>query len=95
MCAQDLTWDDVDPRRHSFDSSSVLAVISQVAHDEDDVRWFSAICKAIEDRFGAWAAGWSWGRIDGGPVAETWCCVSHSVTSVAETLPRVVDALCE
>ncbi|MCP3801461.1 hypothetical protein NLX83_19570 [Allokutzneria sp. A3M-2-11 16] len=110
----DLTWDHVDPHRHQFDSSSALAVISQLEPagyqpprptgspadwadldwGEDRDRWCSAMHEAIRTRFGIWAIGWSWGEIDGGPVAA-WSGLSRSVTTTAETLPRIAEALCE
>ncbi|ONI92275.1 hypothetical protein ALI22I_04855 [Saccharothrix sp. ALI-22-I] len=112
----DLTWDEVDPRRHPFDSSSALAVISRLEPDGDrptrpagsvvsapDLRWegaeggrwLGAMAEAITARFGRWAVGWQWTRVDGGPVVRGWCCSTHSLTTPAETLPRIADALCD
>ncbi len=47
---------------------------------------------ALLSGLGAWAAGWSWGAVDGG--VSAWCCASHSVVGTdPEIAGRVVAAV--
>jgi hypothetical protein len=59
--------------------------------------WTRAMTQALIDHYGSWAAGWRWvtdGELGGGPV-HGWCCPRDSMTTPAETLEGVRDALCE
>lgn len=65
---------------------------------EDGDAWADAMMRAVVERFGPWACGWRWamdeGDFGGGPVAS-WCCANHSVSTPAETVDRVAEALVE
>lgn len=90
-----LTWAEVDPRAHPFDAAAAAAVIAAVPWDDD---WTEGVLAALDRRIGPWTRGWAWGRgesdFGGGPVAS-WCCVTDSVTTPAETATRALTALRE
>jgi hypothetical protein len=102
----DLSWDDVDPRRHPFDAGSALDAIKALApaarvptvDDPDATAWVDELAQAVTGHFGSWASGWRWahgeGDLGGGPVAA-WCCPRHSITTPDDTLNRVGEALCQ
>ncbi|MFJ1761487.1 hypothetical protein ACIOD2_14285 [Amycolatopsis sp. NPDC088138] len=97
----DLSWDDVDPRRHPFDAGTALDAIKALppaARVPEGAAWADELAQAITGHFGSWASGWRWARdegdLGGGPVAA-WCCPRHSITTPDETLSRVGEALCQ
>ncbi|MEU6773672.1 Fic family protein [Streptomyces sp. NPDC046759] len=65
---------------------------------EEGRPWADAMSHALVEHYGRWTVGWRWahdeGDFDGGPVGN-WCCPRDSITTPAETLARVVAALCE
>jgi hypothetical protein len=64
----------------------------------DGASWVAEITSELVAHYGDWAVGWRWahdeGDIGGGPV-WTWCCPRDSMTTPAETLGRVAQALVE
>lgn len=66
--------------------------------DEAGQAWADEMTRALAGHYDRWAMGWRWahdeGDIGGGPVGA-WCCPSDSITTPAETLVRVADALVE
>ncbi|MEA5365503.1 hypothetical protein VA596_38675 [Amycolatopsis sp., V23-08] len=93
----DLSWDDVDPRRHPFDAGAALdAIKALLPAARVDAAWVDELAQAMTGHFGSWAAGWRWahdeGDLGGGPVAA-WCCPRHSITTPDETLNRIGEAL--
>ena len=103
-----LAWSEVDPRRHAFNPEEAREFVRQLISLSDDspsweVRsarpgWSDSITRALVTQFGRWACGWRWardeGEIGGGPVSY-WCCSTHSIGTLDETLIRVAGALVE
>ncbi|WP_067831733.1 hypothetical protein [Actinomadura kijaniata] len=102
-----LSWTDVDPARHPFDPDEAYGVVRSLepaarapdGQGSRDVaeRWTSELTAALVERYGPWAAGWSWTTSEpggGGPV-HGWCCAQHSIGAPEETLERIADCLVE
>ncbi|MFE3542386.1 hypothetical protein ACFXK0_05380 [Nocardia sp. NPDC059177] len=75
-----LTWDEVDPARHPFDTSAVAGTVRSLApatavparasgtvewDDEAGEQWADAMSQAVIERFGRWAVGWRWAVDEG------------------------------
>ncbi|MEU6864302.1 Fic family protein [Streptomyces sp. NPDC046876] len=103
LSPHDLSWDDVDPARHPFDSAAAARVVRSLGPARripggEGKLWADAMSYALVEQYGRWALGWRWaqdeGDFDGGPVGS-WCCPRDSITTPEETLERVVAGLCE
>ena len=99
-----LTWEEVNPTQHAFDSAGVTELVRPLIPLKpkglapNDGAWENGITLALVERFGRWACGWRWagdeGSIGGGPV-HFWCCPAHSLTTPDETAERVRAALAD
>lgn len=97
----DLSWDDVDPRRHPFDTETAPGIVRSLApavwKREPHPDSFDELAA---ERFGLWARGWRWsldeGDYGGGPISA-WCCESHSVSHgrPEETVQAMIAGLLE
>jgi hypothetical protein len=108
LLPQTLTWGEVDPTLHSFDSSAAYeiakALIPSKGDKNEKIRfsvaegnaWEESVTDALVEHYGRWACGWRWARdegsIGGGPIS-IWCCPKHSCTTRDETAKRVHEAL--
>lgn len=101
----DLEWEQVDPRRISFEPGSQLPAIAAdigalVSQRGDGWRssFVEAVTSGLVRRLGDWAVGWSFSVGEGscGGVVQAWCCPSHSLPKTgrpdAQALARMVDA---